>query len=154
MDKFWIRCSALLFSRPFVFELFCLKVKVKVTVLKLKLKFIFTPKYFQVLRQKNSKSFYLENIKVWPQDNFSTYWLHWCVCVWLYKIQICRMALFFSRAFDLNFFRLKNKIKVDLLKLTLKLVFPYNYFQILRQKMSKSFYMENIKVRPRDDYME
>jgi hypothetical protein len=64
------------------------------------------------------------------------------------------MALFFSRAFDLNFFRLKNKIKVDLLKLTLKLVFPYNYFQILRQKMSKSFYMENIKVRPRDDYME
>ena len=65
-----------------IFELFCLKVKVKVSALKLKLKlkFIFTPKYFQVLRQKNSRFFYLENIKVRPHDDFSTYWLHWCVC--------------------------------------------------------------------------
>ena len=46
----------------------------------LKLKFIFTPKYFQVLRRKNSKSFYLENIKVRPRDDFSTDLLHWCVC--------------------------------------------------------------------------
>jgi hypothetical protein len=33
------------------------------------------------------------------------------------------------------------------------LVFPHNYFQILRQKNSKSFYLENIKVRPRDDFI-
>ena len=44
------------------------------------LKFFFTPKYFQVLRQNNSKSFYLENIKVRLGDNFSTDWFHWCVC--------------------------------------------------------------------------
>jgi hypothetical protein len=35
----------------------------------------------------------------------------------------------------LNFFHLKVEVKVYLLKLTLKLVFPYNYFQILRQKI-------------------
>jgi hypothetical protein len=28
----------------------------------------------------------------------------------------------------LNFFRLKVKVKVDILKITLKLVFPHNYF--------------------------
>jgi hypothetical protein len=51
-------------------------------------------------------------------------------------------VFFLLRAFDFEF-----KVKVDLLKLTLKLVFPHNYFQILRQKKSKSFYQENIKVR-------
>jgi hypothetical protein len=54
----------------------------------------------------------------------------------------------------LNFFCLKVKVKVDLLKLMLKLVFHQNHFQILREKHSKSFYLEKIKVRPRDDYME
>jgi hypothetical protein len=42
---------------------------------------------------------------------------------------------------------LKVKVKVDLLKLRLKLVFPHHYFQILRQTYSKSLYLENVKVR-------
>ena len=83
-------------SRPFVFELFCLKVKAKVSVLKLKLKFIFTPRYldfstdwlhwnvkvgfspqlFSNSATKNSKSFCLENIKVRPRDDYMD-WLHW-----------------------------------------------------------------------------
>ena len=54
---------------------------------------------------------------------------------------------FFPEHLILNFFRLKVKVKVDLLKLTLKLGFPHNYFQILRQKYSKSLYLENVKVR-------
>ena len=53
---------------------------------------------------------------------------------------------FFPEHLILNFFRLKVKLKVDLLKLMLKLTFPHNYFQIPRQKKSKSFYLENIKV--------
>ena len=61
---------------------------------------------------------------------------------------------FFPEHLILNFFRLKFKVNVDLLKLTLKLVFPHDYFQILRQKYSKSLYLENVKVRLRDDYME
>ena len=48
----------------------------------------------------------------------------------------------------LIFVRPKLKFNVDLLKLKLKLIFPPKYFQILRQKNSKSFYLENIKVRP------
>ena len=50
---------------------------------------------------------------------------------------------FFPEHLILNFF----KFKVDLLELTLKLILPPNYFQILRQKYSKSYYLENIKVR-------
>ena len=42
-----------------------------------------------------------------------------------HSMRIRHLALFFSRAFD---------FEVDLLTLTLKLVFPPNYFQILRQK--------------------
>jgi hypothetical protein len=64
------------------------------------------------------------------------------------------LALFFPDHLILNLFRLKVKVKVDLSKLMLKLTFPPNHFQILRQKYSKSFYLENIKVRPRDDFME
>jgi hypothetical protein len=62
------------------------------------------------------------------------------------KIQIRRWRCFFPEHLILNFFRLKIEVKVDLLKLTLKLVIPHNYFQILGQKNSKSFYLENIKV--------
>jgi hypothetical protein len=54
----------------------------------------------------------------------------------------------------LNLFRLKVKVKIDLLKLTLTLIFPPNYFQILRPTNSKPFYLENIEVRTRDDYIE
>jgi hypothetical protein len=69
------------------------------------------------------------------------------------EIRIRRSALFVSpEHLILNFFRLKVNVKVDLLKLRLKLVFPHNYFQILRQKHSTSFYLENIKVRPGDDF--
>jgi hypothetical protein len=64
------------FPDHLILNIFHLKVKVKVDLLKLKLKFIFPPKYFQVLRQKKSKSFYVENIKVRPRDDFSTDWLH------------------------------------------------------------------------------
>jgi hypothetical protein len=42
----------------------------------------------------------------------------------LEKILIRRLALFFSEHLIFNFWRLKVKVKVDLLKLTLKLVFP------------------------------
>ena len=85
--------------------------------------------------------------KIWAN------WLHWCVCECT-KSGSVEWRCFFPEHLILNFFRLKVKVKVDLLKLTLKLVFPHNYFQILRQKYSKSLYLENVKVRPRDDYME
>ena len=106
------------------------------------LKFFFTPKYFQVLRQNNSKSFYLENIKVRLRDNFSTDWFHWCVCECTKSGSVV-WCCFFPEHLILNFFRLK--VKVDLLKLTLNLGFPHDYFQILRQKKSKPFFSKTLK---------
>jgi hypothetical protein len=69
-----------------------------------------------------------------------------CVCECT-KSGTVEWRCFFPEHLIFNFFRLKVKVKVDLLKLTLKLVFPHNYFQILRQKYSKSLSLENVKVR-------
>jgi hypothetical protein len=94
----------------------------------------------------NSKSpVPLQNALFWVQIGFTG------VCVSLQKPGSVVWRYFFPEHLILIFFRLKVKLKVDLLKLTLTLVFPHNYFQILRQN-SKSFYLENIKVRPRDDF--
>jgi hypothetical protein len=75
-----------------------------------------------------------------------------CVSVQIWDLSFG--VVFFPEHSILNFLRLKVKVKVDFLKLTLKLVFYHIYFKILGQKTSKSFYLENIKVGPRDDYMD
>jgi hypothetical protein len=93
----------------------------------------FTPKYFHVLRQKKSKSFYLENVQI----GFTG------LCVSVQNPDPSFGYFFFSD----HLIRLKFKVKGDLLKLILKLIFPPNYFKILRQKISKSFYLENIEVQ-------
>ena len=76
-----------------------------------------------------------------------------CVCECT-KSESVEWRCFFPAHLILNFVRPKVEVKVGLLKLTLKLILPYNYFQILRQIFFKSFYLENLKVRPRADYME
>jgi hypothetical protein len=64
----------------------------------------------------------------------------------VYKIGICRLAVFSSSEHSiLNYFCLKVKVKVDMSKLTFKLVFPYNYFQILRQKNPNPFIWKTLK---------
>ena len=45
----------------------------------------------------------------------------------------------------LNFFRLNLQVKVDLLKSTFRFIMPSSYFQILRQKNSKSSIWKTLK---------
>ena len=61
-----------------------------------------------------------------------------CVCV---QNPDSSFGLVFFQSIDFDFFCLKVKVKVGLLKLTLKLVFPHNYFQILRQKKNQNPYI-------------
>jgi hypothetical protein len=66
-------------------------------------------------------------------ENISTDWLHLCVCECTKSGSVVWLCVF-PEHLILKFVRLKVKVKVDLLNLTLKLMFHPNYFQILRQK--------------------
>ena len=67
-DNIWTKSGSVVrrcfFPDHLILNFFRLKVKVKVELLKLKLKFIFTPKYFQVLRQK------IQNPSIWKTLKF------------------------------------------------------------------------------------
>ena len=123
----------LVFFQSIDFDFFCLKVKVKVGLLKLTLKLVFPHNYFQILRQKKNQNPYIwKTLKfgretiIWSSyTGHSNIWEKSGSVVW---------RCFFPEHLILNFFRLKVKVKVDLLKLTLKLVFPHNHFQIQRQQ--------------------